>query len=48
MMRSQLAHQGGGALRGLRGCGCTAEIFVGYGPDGLAQFERIHFVFLAT
>ncbi|MNN07088.1 hypothetical protein D3C81_1199060 [compost metagenome] len=49
VMRGQLPHQDGGALSGPAGgtgLGGTAKIFIGYGTDGLAQFERVHFGFL--
>ncbi|MNT52734.1 hypothetical protein D3C72_1897730 [compost metagenome] len=42
MVGRQLAHQYGGAVGGLGGFGCLAQIFVGQCADGLAQFERVH------
>jgi len=44
MVGSQFTNQNGVTMGCLACFGCTAEIFVGYGSDGLAQFERIHLV----
>ncbi|MCY1224925.1 hypothetical protein D9M72_371030 [compost metagenome] len=48
MVGRQLAHQYGGAVGGLCGFGCLAQIFVGQCADGLAQFERVHDYFLPS